>query len=134
MFYLYNKKALKINHSKFAYIGLAKKFLQTFRLDLIEESNKLFHQPNILKKSISVLCFITPISLTMPCGLWPCLQLQQHSIHSLPGFLFSNSPVPFCGQSNLLFLFLCSCYSSFKKCSSHDSMYNWQLLILKSAA
>lgn len=47
MFYLYNKKALKINHSKFAYIGLAKKFLQTFRLDLIEESNELFHQPNI---------------------------------------------------------------------------------------
>ena len=69
MFYLYNKKSLKINHSKFAYNGLAKKFLQAFRLDLIEESNKLFHQPNTLKKSISVL--ITPVSLTMPLALPP---------------------------------------------------------------
>ena len=42
--------------------------------------------PILRKTSISVLGFIIPISFTRTHGLWPGLQLQQHS---LPSFLAS---------------------------------------------
>lgn len=111
-----------------------KSFFELFGQILWKNPINFLINPILKKTSISVLGFIIPISLTRPRGLWPGLQLQQHSLCSLPGFLFPNCLFPFCGQSNLLFLFLCCCYSSFKKCSSRDSMYNWQLLILNSAA
>lgn len=74
------------------------------------------------------------ISLIRACRLFR--QLQGCFMHSLPDFSFSKCKdlLPFCGHASLLLLFLCSYYPSFRKCSSHNSMYNCHLLILESMA
>ena len=54
-----------------------KSFFELFSKILWKNPTNFLINPMLKKKSLSVLCFITPISLTMPCGLWPCLQLQN---------------------------------------------------------
>ena len=56
---------------------------------------------------------------------------QHHFTHSLPNFLFSNyKDLLSLLWTPLIFLFLCSCGSPFKICSSHNSLFNWQLLLV----
>lgn len=80
-----------------------------------------------------MLYFIIP-NITYQAMKAPALAFnsQHYFTLSLPSFLFSNYKDLLCLLwIPLIFLRLPSCGSPFKICSSHNSVFNWQSLLLR---